>query len=315
MTPKKVSIIIPCYNVEKYLEKCLESVATQTLKDIEIICVDDGSTDGTRKILELYAERYCNFSVIHKENGGLSNARNTGLRVASGEFVMFLDSDDFLTRMDALECLYKKALKDNLDQLFYSAEVFFENEEIKQENIRYIQYYKHNKKYPNVYNGKELFVILSENSDFKVNACMQLFKRIFLQKHNLRFSERIYHEDEVFTVQCITLAERVACLEEKLYGRRIRANSIMTAKNKKNSVLGYCHGMKILCDFAKENQLHEDIIFYKKFRKRLSILLSLASRLYWDMDSEQQKDIAECLDGEQRIWLEEGLDQRYRIDE
>lgn len=183
MHPIKISVIIPCYNVEEYLEQCIESVVTQTLKEIEVICVDDGSSDGTSDMLDLLARRYCNIKVLHKQNGGLSKARNIGFDVANGKYVLFLDSDDFLIKENALESLYDKAVKENLDQLFYGTEVIFQNELVREENLRYVEYYKYNKKYSDVYNGKDLFVMLSDNSDFKVNACMQLFSRKFLLVH------------------------------------------------------------------------------------------------------------------------------------
>ena len=94
--PAKVSLIVPVYNVEKYLGKCLESCRNQTLNDLEIICVDDGSTDSSGRILDEFAAEDSRVIVIHKENGGVSSARNAGLKAANGELIMFLDADDFL---------------------------------------------------------------------------------------------------------------------------------------------------------------------------------------------------------------------------
>ena len=92
----KVSVIIPVYNVEKYLCKCLDSVVNQTLRDIEIICVDDGSTDSSWEILKEYAQRDDRIKLIHKENGGLSSARNVAMQVAKGDYIGFIDSDDWI---------------------------------------------------------------------------------------------------------------------------------------------------------------------------------------------------------------------------
>jgi glycosyltransferase involved in cell wall biosynthesis len=98
MTNPKISIIVPLYNTERYLQRCFDSLVNQTLKEIEIILVNDGSTDNSSKICDEYAKRDRRIKVIHKENGGVSSARNTGMELASGEFLAFVDSDDYVTK-------------------------------------------------------------------------------------------------------------------------------------------------------------------------------------------------------------------------
>ena len=144
---KKISVIIPVYNVEKYIRECLDSVLEQSLKDIEIVCVNDGSTDGSRGVLSEYEAGDKRIIVLDKENGGLSSARNSGIDIAQGKYVLFLDSDDLLNSEEALSILYDKAEKEVLDQLYFDAEVFFENEEVKTQNSNYIEYYKRKKNY------------------------------------------------------------------------------------------------------------------------------------------------------------------------
>ena len=114
----KVSVIIPVYNVEKYLVECLNSVTNQTLKDIEIICVNDGSTDNSADILDNYAQKDSRIIVIHKENEGVSVARNLGIDKSTGEYLMFVDSDDILT-LTACQKAYDTVTKDNSDMLIY----------------------------------------------------------------------------------------------------------------------------------------------------------------------------------------------------
>ena len=138
---KKISVIIPVYNVEKYLAQCLDSVIAQSLREIEIICVNDGSKDGSRDILTAYAEKDKRILVLDKANGGLSSARNAGFNVASGKYILFLDSDDFLYASDVLSALYQKAEDNFLEQLFFDAEVVFESEDVKKQNSNYIDYY------------------------------------------------------------------------------------------------------------------------------------------------------------------------------
>ena len=111
----KISIIIPVYNCEKYLEECLDSVLRQTLKEYEIICVDDGSTDCTIDILKKYAEQDFRIKVLHQKNQGAGVARNLGLKHAEGEYIAFLDSDDYYLDTDALMCMYEICKKNDVD--------------------------------------------------------------------------------------------------------------------------------------------------------------------------------------------------------
>ncbi|MBO4583241.1 MAG: glycosyltransferase [Alphaproteobacteria bacterium] len=123
MSPK-ISIIIPMYNVEKYLRRCLDSVQNQTFSDWQAICVDDGSPDNSGKIAEEYAARDNRFVVVHKENGGLSDARNAGMPYATGEYVMFLDSDDFI-HPQTMEIAYNVALRNKADIVAYTYDRFY----------------------------------------------------------------------------------------------------------------------------------------------------------------------------------------------
>lgn len=126
----KVSVIIPVYNTEPYLYECLNSIINQTLKDIEIICVNDGSTDSSLNILEKYAEYDSRIVIFSQENKGQSVARNVGLSAASGEYVYFMDSDDVLS-LNAMETLFNHATKDKTDIIYFGADVFYESEELK----------------------------------------------------------------------------------------------------------------------------------------------------------------------------------------
>ena len=123
----KVSVIVPVYNVEKYLKDCLNSVINQTLEDIEIICVNDGSTDNSLAILEDYAKKDSRIKIINQKNKGLSGARNTGMKHVQGEYILFLDSDDWL-KEDALSELYWSHLDDNLDMLFFQTVDYYEED-------------------------------------------------------------------------------------------------------------------------------------------------------------------------------------------
>ena len=121
----KVSVIIPVYNGESYLEQCLDSIIGQTLKEIEIICVNDGSKDRTQQILEKYAEKDSRIQIINQENGGAGAARNAGLRIARGEYLSILDGDDFF-EPDMLEKAYKKAKESRAELLVFGSDQYYE---------------------------------------------------------------------------------------------------------------------------------------------------------------------------------------------
>ena len=118
-----VSVIVPIYNVEKYLAECVDSILGQTFQDMEIILVDDGSLDSSGQMADDYAAQDKRVKVIHKENGGLSSARNAGMKIARGEYIYFCDSDDYIS-LDAIEILYETATKNDLDMVLFNGDSF-----------------------------------------------------------------------------------------------------------------------------------------------------------------------------------------------
>lgn len=237
MNPK-VSVIIPIYNVEPYLRECLDSVVNQTLKEIEVICVDDGSPDQSAEIALEYVAQYDNFKLIRKENGGLSSARNAGLNVALGEYIYFLDSDDYIIP-ETLEELYKKANAYELDVVFFDALPLFEDDEDQNKYISYTTYYTRKKSYPGVYTGQDIFVQMQSNGDFRESVCLQFFRRDLLEKNHLRFLDGLTHEDLLFTFQCVMLAKKTSAVNTKYYYRRVHENTIMTRPKAMHNVEGY----------------------------------------------------------------------------
>ena len=124
-----VSVIVPIYNVEKYLAECVDSILGQTFQDMEIILVDDGSLDSSSQMADDYAVRDQRVKVIHKENGGLSSARNAGMKIARGEYIYFCDSDDYIS-LDAIEILYETATKNDLDMVLFNGDSFVDKNDI-----------------------------------------------------------------------------------------------------------------------------------------------------------------------------------------
>lgn len=216
------SIIIPVYNVEKYLRECLDSVLYQTCVDWEAICVNDGSTDGSDAILEEYSAKDMRFNVINKVNGGLSSARNTGLDAAKGDYVLFLDSDDWLEK-SALEVL--AANMDNEDMLCFSGRRFFEADKSFQPSDQLQE--RHYPSGMEYYNDNAL-----QRRDFAfVCVVLRAYKRVYLVKNGLRFKEGIYHEDNLFTPLACYYAHGVRTINECLYDYRVRESSITTTEN------------------------------------------------------------------------------------
>lgn len=225
----KVSIIIPVYNVEKYLEKCLDSAVSQTLKDIEIICINDGSTDSSQEILNNYKKNYNNIKVINQENKGISSARNLGLNIAKGEYIYFLDSDDYIN-VKTMEICYKELKKNNLDIITFDAECFIDDEYNDLEyNDIIAENYDRRILNSKVMNGEEFFIYLNEKGMYKCPVWLNLYKREFIENNKLYFYEGIIHEDEVHTMKSYIKANRIKYINNKFFKRRIRNNSIMTS--------------------------------------------------------------------------------------
>lgn len=218
-----ISVIIPVYNVEKYLEECIDSVLSQTYKNYEIILVDDGSTDSSPEICDKYASEYENISVIHKENHGLSHTRNAGLTVAHGEYVYFLDSDDYIDS-DAFTMLAEAIEKEKSDFLFFDSWSF----EDTQRNFNIPQNYVRKKCY-GTDSGLEMMEKLCENKDFHTAIPLFFFKNSFIREEKLSFIEGVIYEDVLFAYQAFCKAKRVTHINSPIYFRRYRPNSIMTS--------------------------------------------------------------------------------------
>ncbi len=215
------SIIIPVYNVENYLQKCLDSVLNQTYPNYEVICVNDGSTDGSLAILEEYQQKYHQIIIISQLNKGLSGARNAGIQVAKGNYIFFLDSDDWI-ETDTLKILADK--QNGEDLLCFNGRRYFEDGRtetpdsgIEEVNITGWEYY--NK-----------YALVSRKFHF-VCTVLRLYRREYLLKNSLFFEEGIYHEDNLFTPLACYYAKSVKVIPDILYVYRIRQGSITQTTN------------------------------------------------------------------------------------
>ena len=218
----KVSIIIPVYNTpENLLRDCLNSAKNQTLKDIEIICVDDGSTDGSGKILDEYAKSDPRFVVVHQENKGLSGARNRGMEIAKGEYIKFLDSDDMIDDVTA-EKSYNVAKEYDADITRYSVK---DCERAKNSWARFL----YEEKFEFINDTSRNFRKLFTKHRFFV-AWGALFKNKFLKDNSIKFFQtiRFGHEDVMFNFLCYFHATKVIFMPDRLYTYRFNNQSLIT---------------------------------------------------------------------------------------
>ncbi len=231
---KKISVIVPVYNVEKYLSECLDSVLSQDEKDIEVICVNDGSTDKSLEILKEYKEKDDRIIIVTQDNKGLAEARNSGLNVAKGEYIFFLDSDDKM-REGTLSKLYSTAIRENVYVVTFEIALQYDID-VKEAKENIDRYYIKSQDYTGKRKGKEQFTLFMKNDDYCDSANMIFVNREWLTKKNIRFYPYIYFEDALFSLKCHLESDEIFHLAEKLYIYRIRGNSIMQSKSSMDKV-------------------------------------------------------------------------------
>ena len=222
-----ISVIVPMYNVEEFLPRCIDSIINQTHKNIEIILVDDGSPDRSGEIAEEYAEKDERIKVIHQENRWLGGARNSGMRIATGKYVLFVDSDDYI-RLDMCELLFNKIEKDNVDLVFFDLYGVDENENIVSTGSLPFEpdrIYKNN-------DAKEILYPLIISSHSLNSAVMKIYNRDFLINNNLFFDESVrYAEDYVFCLDLFPCVNSFSYFNKALYYYVENQSSIMHARD------------------------------------------------------------------------------------
>ena len=274
----KVSVIIPVYNVEDYIEKCLDSVVNQTLKEIEIIVVNDGAKDNSMKKIEKYFSD-SRIKIINKQNGGLSSARNAGLKIAKGEYISFIDSDDFIEEK-MLEDLYSE--NENADIVFSDNFNYnmLDSKVLKEKRIF---------PFDNIVNKGSYICMYSSAVVWN-----KIYKREFLEKNNLKFIEGIIHEDDIFTIKSHFLAEKVKYIKKFHYYYRInRKDSIMSNKAKNKHLENY----KVIYEQIKEFSDNFNGTSFEKLRLYLlkSYYLIFKIRLQGNINKKEIKDFEKIL--------------------
>lgn len=226
VTPK-VSVIIPVYNVENYLSECLDSVINQSLKELEILCINDGSTDNSIEILSKYAKQDSRIKIITKKNSGLACTRNTGIENTTGEYIFFLDSDDYLVP-NVLEKLYKDAINYQTDIIVSKCKPFAEKGAFDEYTLKRVEELN---KYLN-YNGDNNVNITTKNfreiiDNYPCVSCGSLYKTDFLKQNNLKFiNQKVIHEDNGFFLKVLSTFPKITFLNVDSIMYRVRSNSI-----------------------------------------------------------------------------------------
>ncbi|MDR2794491.1 MAG: glycosyltransferase, partial [Holosporaceae bacterium] len=242
-TEIKVSIIVPIYNVEEFLEKCLDTIVNQTLREIEIICVNDGSLDGSSEILSRYVGKYPQIIVINQENLGPSMARNNGMAIARGEYIGFVDSDDWI-ELNYFEELFRAAQKYDADiaccnffRVYPRRKARAVMKIIEREGVHKTTRDKFN-------------VTDTPKSNYVFN---KIYRRSMLEENKIQFKPGVYFEDIIFTPQVVFLAKKIAATPLTFYSYRVNENSIIRGKQNNKKRLDYIAARWNFIDFANKN--------------------------------------------------------------
>ena len=278
-----VSIIVPVYNVDRYIKKCLDSIKSQSYKNIEVIVVDDGSTDMSGNIADEYVKTCSNFCVFHKKNGGLSDARNFGLKKANGEWVAFIDSDDYV-EPEFIEKLLHFAIQKDADMSTCSFRPFTDDASVL-------------KKTP-VFNKTEMSGIEAINyimeDKLPIGICFSIFKTDLFKKNKIEFPLGREHEDLISRFMLLYHSKKVAFLNEKLYNYLSRTESITGKKLSLSRYNDMLFGLQAVKDFLSGTGKKEYFTYYNYFEmySLVSMLNYIVKNKVIDKESKEiWKDI------------------------
>lgn len=258
MSSIAVSIIVPVFNTVSYLHTCLDSILNQTLNNIEIICINDGSTDNSLEILKNYQKIDDRIKIINKNNEGQGIARNIGIDNASGEYIAFVDSDDFI-KEDMLEKLYKSAINNNLDLVMCKVASFDELTSEINDSLWYYSLGVFKDFEKNVFSHKDTRDFTCEIS---VTPYNKLYKNSFIKKHNIKFAENLIFEDEVFFYDVYLKANKISIVDETLYYYRMNRKGSTVEKTEDKNYSDIVPIFKLIMDKFIETNNWEDYKVY-----------------------------------------------------
>ena len=243
----KISIILPIYNVAPYLDDTFQSILNQSLKEIEIIAVNDGSTDNCEDIILKYKEQDSRIKYIYQDNQGLATTRNIALQNANGNYIYMMDSDDVLSSPDALQKCYEYAQKNKADFIFFDGERVSEYCDKCISEIRRTHLIEENKRY----SGEYLLSLMLEHRKHNSVVWLLLINHAYLTRQDLIFHPGIIHEDELFTTILTLSSQNIFGLKQSLIKHRIRTTSIMGQKYTKRNLDCYLTVIDELFKFQK----------------------------------------------------------------
>jgi len=276
----KVSVILPIYNVAPYLEKTFQSLLSQTLKDMEIIAVNDGSTDNSEEIIQKYRQLDSRVVSFTQQNKGQSAARNLALQHAQGKYVYMMDSDDILQSPDALQVCYDYAEKNHADFIFFDGESFSEKgvDRISR-NTKRTHLVEEDKRC----NGENLLHLVLDTETHNCVVWLLFIRRDFLERTKLRFYEGIIHEDELFTTMLTLSSDNIYCLKRSLVGHRIRTASTMGKHFSKRNMDCYLTVADELLKFSQAPIIHKFLRYTlsKVFYTAHQIPFSQKPAVFW----------------------------------
>ena len=250
----KFSIIVPVYNVEKYLKRCLDSIQNQTYDNFEVIIVNDGSPDHSQEIIDEYVKHDDRFLSYQKENGGLSDARNYGVKYATGDYLLFVDSDDYVSS-DYLKMIHEKITQENNPDILRFGFSLIDEKEHKKTDL-----------YAPVFtsqSGIKAFYSLSQDSYF-VPAWLYAYRKDFFETNHFEYAKGKYHEDYGLTPYVILCASKVVSISDCLYYYIVRENSIMTSNDEEKLV----------------KKMNDTLILYDNLKEEISMLDYLSKTEY-----------------------------------
>ncbi len=284
MNPK-ISIIIPVYNVEKYLSACLDSVLAQTFRDFEVVCVNDGATDRSLEILNEYAAKDQRIKIVSQENQGQAVARNTGIQQAQGEYIYFLDSDDWV-HPQLIEICYTLAKKHDADLISfdYSKEAYGDNLSIKPIDF--------SKSIIKITNNPVFLGSHKENFAIHYNVWTKFYKKELIK--NLSFIKGIVCEDFPYTFAVLAKKPKTVVVKEKLYFYRYNQNSISHQKSSVKEIQDYKTSVLSICEIYKKTELNRELQFLKKtfFPKILKLQYGICKRATPDVQIPMFKEFS-----------------------
>lgn len=282
------SIVVPVYNVEKYIGQCIESLVSQTYENIEIILVDDGSTDGSSDICDEYSKADKRVRVIHKQNEGVSKARNIGVDVARGRYIMFVDSDDFLSDKDVIQNAYDILKIDDADLVLFGYTKYYPDINAFRSGSRFSK--------ANIISGTISEMIIADL--YAISPCCKIIRKSLIDINQIVFQSDVISEDMEWSLRLALYVKRISVLKTDCYIYRQRDNSRSHTLSEK-SILDLEENLesckKLLILDRKQEQNKALMVFFSRFVSMYIIALAGIDKILWEKHIEYAKDISAYL--------------------